>query len=297
MDKTIDGTFICNEAFIIGETAILGMLYEVSTSPKPGMVTPDSRGTHGDMDYFTFLRSSASIASAMYKCAQIGLMIDVDILTKIRNIGISAEKEMLFATNGVNTQKGIIFLGGIVSSAAGSCLRKKIEVNRFNISLECNVITSGIVERELYNLKSKNTLTNGERIYLNHKITGIRGEIEKGLPSVLTVGLPLYEDALIRGLSINKALANTLIGLMTVVEDTVVINRSGLKGYEFMRAEAKKAMELGGMHTPEGQSYIEKLNMKFIERNISPGGAADLLAITVMIYELEKQNKFTAYGI
>jgi triphosphoribosyl-dephospho-CoA synthase len=290
MDKFSEGAFISEIAFKIGEAAVTGMLFEVGTSPKPGMVTPYSRGTHRDMDYFTFLRSSASIASAMCKCAQIGIENDEDILAKIRSVGITAEKEMLSATNGVNTQKGILFIGGLVSSATGHCIRKSNEVNRFNITDECKAISKGIVERELGNLSEKITLTNGEKVYLNHRITGIRGEVEKGLISVIKKGLPLYEEALSKSLTLNHALANTLIGLMTIVEDTVVINRSGLRGFEYMRNEAKRAMDLGGMYTAEGVGYIEELNVKFIERNISPGGAADLLAITVMIHELEKYN-------
>lgn len=33
---------------------------------------------------------------------------------------------------------------------------------------------------------------------------------------------------------------------------------------------------------------IEKLNQECIRRNLSPGGAADLLAATLFLYQLEK---------
>jgi triphosphoribosyl-dephospho-CoA synthetase len=240
------------------------------------------------MDYFTFLRSTSSIAAAMYRCAQTGISENFSILNFIRSIGIKAENDMLASTNGVNTQKGLLFLGGIACAAAGSCIRMKKNVNRLNISAECSAITEGIVERELKDLNNKANMTNGEKIYLDYGITGIRGEVVKGLPSVMNTGLPIYEAALKSGLDLNKALVQALIGLMTVVEDTVVINRSGMSGLSYMHNQAKIVLELGGMYTPEGDAFINSLDKEFISRRISPGGAADLLAITVMIHELEQ---------
>lgn len=35
---------------------------------------------------------------------------------------------------------------------------------------------------------------------------------------------------------------------------------------------------------------IEKLNQECIRRNLSPGGAADLLAATLFLYQLEKMD-------
>jgi triphosphoribosyl-dephospho-CoA synthase CitG len=281
------GLEIKDISYKIGEAAITGMLYEVSASPTPGLVSPFSNGTHSDMNYFTFLRSTSAIAYSMYLCAQIGLEYEEDILKKIRVVGLDAEKKMFKATAGINTQRGLLFAGGIVSAAAGSCARKENPMSRDNISKECRNIAADIVERELKNLTDRSQLTNGERIYLEHGITGIRGEVQNGLPSVIDMGLPLYEEGIKKELGENNALVQSLIGLMRVVEDTVVINRTGIIGFEYMRKEASNALELGGMYTPEGKSYIKSMEQDFIAKGISPGGAADLLAITVMIYELE----------
>lgn len=279
---------ISPNAFKIGEAAITGMLYEVGASPTPGLVSPYSQGTHNDMDFFTFLRSTTSIAAAMYICAQIGIFYDSDLLKKIRSVGIAAEKNMLGSTKGVNTQRGLLFVAGITAASAGNCISMGINVDRFNISRECSCITAGIVKRELETLEYKDELSNGEKLFLKHGIKGVRGEVENGLPTVLNYGLPLYETAINAGLTINNALVHSLIGIMSVVEDTVVINRKGLEGLEFMRVESKKAMDLGGMYTVQGENYIKKVEEKFVVKGISPGGAADLLAITVMLYELEK---------
>lgn len=152
LKKINDGMKLTPPAFKIGEAAILGMLYEVSSSPSPGLVSPYSSGVHRDMDFFTFLRSSSSIAYAMYLCAQAGMDYPLeDILKTIRSIGIEAEKNMFKATGGVNTHRGFLFLGGIVCAGAGYCIQTTVDLNRNNISSACSKICNGIVKKELKN--------------------------------------------------------------------------------------------------------------------------------------------------
>ncbi|MBZ2174029.1 triphosphoribosyl-dephospho-CoA synthase [Schnuerera sp. xch1] len=278
------------KALKISQAANLGMLYDICTSPSPGLVSPFSTGAHKDMDIFTFLKSIAAILPTMTICAELGLQEKYDLLPKLRRVGVKAEKEMFAATKGVNTQKGFLFLGGVVS-AAGSCIRLGKPVNRYNISNQCKYICKDIVEKELLNISKDKVRTNGERIFLEYGITGIRGEIENGLPSVLKVGLLLYEEALTSGLSINEALSHTLVGLMTVVEDSTVINRYGMEGLIIVKKHANKFLNYGGMYTEKGREYIKYMELEFIDKNISPGGCADILAITVMIKKLEEDFK------
>lgn len=286
--KNNKGIVLTDNAFKIGEAAILGMLYEVSASPSPGLVSPYSTGAHSDMDFFTFLKSTSSIAYSMYLCAQIGIdNPEGDILKQLRKIGIMAENRMFKATEGVNTQKGLLFLQGVISASAGRCISRKLSLNRFNISKLCSEICSGLVDKELKSIKHNKNLSNGEKLYIEKGFKGIRGEVEMGLPVVINHGIPAYEDALKSGLEIKKALCHSLVSIMTAVEDTTVLNRCGLDGLCYMRSCAKKAIELGGMKTKQGEEYITDLDSEFIKRKISPGGAADLLAATVMIYKLE----------
>lgn len=279
------------QALKISQAANLGMLYDICTSPSPGLVSPFSTGAHKDMDIFTFLKSIAAILPTMAICAELGLQEENDLLPKLRRVGVKAEKEMFAATKGVNTQKGFLFLGGVVSAAAGSCIRLGKPVNRYNISNQCKYICKDIVEKELLNISKDKVRTNGERIFLEYGITGIRGEIENGLPSVLKVGLPLYGEALSSGLSINEALSHTLVGLMTVVEDSTVINRCGMEGLIVIKKHADQFLDYGGMYTKKGRKYIKHMELEFIDKNISPGGCADILAITVMIKKLEEDFK------
>ena len=60
-----------------------------------------------------------------------------------------------------------------------------------------------------------------------------------------------------------------------------------------LRAEAKCALGLGGMTTPEGQAAVHAMDGILIERNISPGGCADLLAVTVFLHLLTSSHLAT----
>jgi triphosphoribosyl-dephospho-CoA synthetase len=163
-----------------------------------------------------------------------------------------------------------------------------VDLSRKNISSACSNMCCVMVALELENIRYDEKLSNGEKLYIKHGITGVRGEVEKGLPTVLEVGLPMYEEALDYNLQNGEALCHSLMGIMTKVEDTTVVNRCGLEGLAFMRRLSEIAVEIGGMRTVEGKEFIHDLDRVFDENNISPGGAADLLAITVMIHELEK---------
>lgn len=290
LKKLEEGIYISTVALKIGEAATLGMLFEAAASPSLGLVSPYSNGCHKDMDYFTFLRSTSSIAGIMPIFAQIGIDYEKDLLSKLRAVGIYGEKNMFNSTKGVNTHRGALFLLGITSSAAGRCFNLSVDINRQNIAEQCRIIANNIVERELESIKEDRNLTNGERIYKKYGIKGIRGEIQNGLPSVINMGLPMYEEAKKFKLSESDCLVYSLLGIMSCAEDTTVINRCGMEVYIKMKEMAKRAIELGGMKTNEGNKYVQKMDRLFIDNNISPGGAADLLAATVMIYNLEKYD-------
>ncbi len=241
----------------IAEAMLYGMLSEISTHPSPGLVSPFSNGAHSDMDYFTFLKSTSAISSVMRDCAMIGIKEKADLLHKLRKIGLKAEKRMFDATEGVNTQKGILFLGGIACCAAGSCLRQGLPVDRENISIQCRNICEGIIENELHAVKKLHEsiqdkeshapqgpragkkavhLSNGEKLFLRHGALGVRGEAAAGLPTVMDCGLPIYESTMDEGLDEKVAMVNCLIGIMSVLEDTTVLNRCGTEGVELMQS-------------------------------------------------------------
>lgn len=245
------------------------------------------------MDFFSFMASSAALSTHMARTAQAGINHDgaaAKLLPVLRVIGIEAERDMLSATRGINTQKGLLFSLGIAAAAAGQIVRRGEKITAGNVLDLISEITEGIVERELNRSASRpeSELTAGEKLYRKYKITGIRGEMEAGLPTVRKLALPALKSALLQGLSHNDALVNTLLYLMTSVDDTTVMNRHNPDKMRcWVVPKAKAALAVGGMATREGREMLEQLDREFISHNVSPGGAADLLAVTWFLYRLE----------
>ncbi len=278
----------------IGEIALEAMLMEAACTPAPGLVDRFNSGAHRDMDFFTFIQSSSAVSSAMYRCALAGWRHEgelPELLPLLRRIGIDAEESMLNATRGVNTQKGLIFLLGIIAAATAAVLHRQSKFTGPETILQAAAeICRGIVDRELGGLQHRKTgrkLTAGERFYLEHGITGIRGEIETGLSIVTKMGLPRLRQALDSGLPLNDALVHALVGLMTEAQDTTILNRHDLATLAEVQATACSIMEDGGMMTRIGRARIHELDELYSKhKNISPGGSADLLAVTYFLHKI-----------
>jgi holo-ACP synthase/triphosphoribosyl-dephospho-CoA synthase len=280
---------------LIGSAALEAMLMEVACTPAPGLVDRDNSGAHRDMDIFTFIKSSSALAPAMYRCAAAGLGHEgrpAALLPILRRIGREAEKAMFAATDGVNTQKGLLFLMGVLAAATALACRRTPTTGVAEIVAVAAAICEDIVVRELVALQETagtEKTTAGEKLYLRYGITGIRGELAAGLPAVLRTGLPAYRSALDAGLPINDALVHALIALMTVTEDTTIVHRHGPDTLIAVQKEATAVMAAGGMRTENGRRLIKELDCRYIHRNISPGGSADLLAATYFLHTVEER--------
>jgi holo-ACP synthase/triphosphoribosyl-dephospho-CoA synthase len=287
-----ESRFVSTAAEKIGALAIEAMLYEVTCTPSPGLVDRVNSGAHHDMDFYSFMASSASLSVPMSRCAQAGIVHDgglETLLPVLRLIGLEGEQAMLTATQGVNTQKGLIFLLGIMAGVTGWLLGRSQPVTTETVLDSAAIMAAGIVEKELAGAihKRPEELTAGERLYLNYGITGIRGELAAGLPAVKAKALPALREALATGLSVNDALIYTLLVLMTCVDDTTVMHRHHPdKMRIWVREQAELVIEAGGMVTAEGRAMCLALDREFILQNVSPGGVADLLAVTWFLYSL-----------
>lgn len=270
----------------IGSLALAATLYEASAAPKPGLVDPLSRGAHKDMDYLTFMSSAAAIGPWFAEFARLGRLHRGELsglLPALREAGKAAERDMFEATGGVNTHKGLIFSLGLLCAAAGRLGAAGRAYEARSCAATAAEIVRGITLRDFSGAASA---TVGEKLFVAEGIRGIRGEAEDGFPAVIECALPRLEADLAAGLSWNDAMVGTLLELCGVVEDTNVLGRAGRNGLAILRTEAENALRLGGMTTPEGQAAVHAMDGILIERNISPGGCADLLAVTVFLHLL-----------
>lgn len=274
----------------VGQYLTQAILLEVSTHPKPGLVTRLSNGAHKDMSIFTFMMSSAVLSKAFNDLQDIGQAHRgtlAELFCKLRSYGVGAEAELLRVTKGVNTQRGILFAGGIVSAVSGYAMN--MGLSRDALLPLIKEMAAGLVAKELKNLDHA-AMTAGEKLYYKYGITGIRGEVENGFPSVVNYGLPALEDAFNKGATINDALVHALIALMTAVEDSNVIWRTDYQTLLEVQRIAKDILNLGSVFTEKGRMAIAETERYFLQRRISPGGSADLLSVTITLYLLEHKE-------
>lgn len=268
--------FAREDARRIGAWAVQSLLEEVCTTPKPGLVDCRNSGSHRDMDRFTFMASAAALAPYFRNCAQIGMETGKDTpeetFRQLRMAGLRAEQDMYAATGGVNTHKGAIFTIGILCGAAGRLWSPTNLWDEAALFREVASMTGAAMNEDL---RSSGGDTVGQRLYAQRGICGIRGEVARGLPSVEKIGLSAYRACRAQGLDRNTAGAITLLHLIAHVEDTNMISRGGLEGASEGAAWAAELIQDGRQPTP---AELEALDDRFIARNLSPGGCADLLA-------------------
>lgn len=281
-------------AHYISSLAQRAVLYEVSTTPKPGLVDRNNSGAHRDMDFFTFMASSSVLYRGFYECALKGIlsggMNSGELLKEIRPIGIKCENSMFQATGGVNTHKGIIFSMGLICSAAGRLYSEKGElgISTEGVCIEAAKIAEGISSRDFEGIENKEKHTNGEILYKALGLRGIRGEAEGGFKTVRDVAVPFLRSCgKLKDSTLNDTFLEILLRLMAVCADTNVIIRGGLHSLEFVKASAREFILAGGMNQASALEKLEEMNKVFIERNISPGGSADLLAVSIFLGLLE----------
>lgn len=291
---------------LIGRCAGTAVLFEAAAAPKPGLVTPFSSGAHTDMDYFTFLASAAALAPFWERFVRLGVSFAersfaekgsagsqspdcAALLPLLREEGVRAEQAMFAATGGVNTHKGLIFSLGVLCAASGMLSAEGANVSPEACAGRGAEIVHGIVERDFADAEKKkpSERTAGERLYIAEGVTGIRGEAERGFPAVVKFALPCLKKLLSGGAALDDALAETLLLLMTAAEDTNILARGGREGERSVREAARDALALGGMRTEEGRRAVGEMEVLFSSRRLSPGGAADLLAVTVFLYLME----------
>lgn len=289
--KIIEASLKESDSTMIAELASRSLLYEVAVTPKPGLVDRANSGSHHDMNFYTFLNSSAALWPYFKQCAKLGMEYTDKsdfkaLFSSLRKAGKSAENRMLHATNGINTHKGAIFTMGIVCAAIGA-VKPDLRCDASIILDKCAKITKGVVESDYSDITLNTALTSGQKFYIKYGITGVRGEVESGLPSVLNYGLPTLERLLDIGLSEDDAGAIALMAIMAHMTDTNLIARSSR---QTQLDCMKRAEKLLSNDTLPKIDDITEMDYDFIRKNLSPGGSADLLAVCWMLHFLTHEK-------
>ena len=281
--RSMTAHFAKIDAENIGNIAVECLVREVETTPKPGLVDLRNNGSHTDMDVNTFRKSAHALRPYFIECISIGMLgkqlAPAEVFASLRAAGLDAERDMYEATGGVNTHKGLIYSMGVLLGAIGLLWTADKPIAARNAMV--NKAAALVIESTISDFNAADGKTAGEQLYLKYGLRGIRGEVASGFSSVLSYSLPIYEEALAKGASPNDAGIRALLSLISSIDDTNLYHRGGREGAIFAKKYAEKMINCA-----HDISMIERMDDEFIERGLSPGGAADLLAITYFLHSI-----------
>jgi triphosphoribosyl-dephospho-CoA synthase len=267
----------------IAHIAVRSLYRELELYPKPGLVSFRDNGAHRDMDAAIFMRSLFSLRGYFAEIAEAGM--HNARFAELQQLGITAEKRMLRATNGINTHRGAIFTLGILAAAAGSSTARGLAPSDANL----RAVAMEKWSRDLRAIEVERTMrpSHGQLMAVRHGVAGARGEALLGFPSVFEIALPALREALAGGASADDALLHACFVLLANTADTNVLYRGGAEGLRFIQNQASEFLECGSVFEPGWQARAESLHRDCSARNLSPGGCADLLAAAVFVHQLQ----------
>ena len=240
----------------LGEMAENALLAEVHFTPKPGLVDEANNGAHRDMDVPLFERSAHALRPCFEEFVRLGLQGAAP--AALQQAGVRAEQAMFAATGGVNTHKGAIYSGALLLHAAGRLLSGEEEGDLCELAAQ----TAAAIPAP--------TGTHGAAV--RACCGGIRTEAVSGYPTA---------QAVLRQLRQSGPLDALLLS-MSRLDDSTLWHRGGAEGAQLVRS---RAADILAAPASEREARTRRLDAELIERNLSPGGSADLLA---MAFFLEK---------
>lgn len=280
---------------LVADHAEQALLTELMLTPKPGLVDRRNCGAHYDMNLQTSMASAGAIADWWPRFVNIGYEYGHipanDFLPLVRAIGVLCEKAMMRATAGVKTHTGVIFSLGLLCAAAGRLSAQGIELTPHGLCAEVASICVGLVEREI--VAQGEARTAGEKVFGRHGLTGASGEAASGYAMVRSIALPTYDRLRLRGIREELALLQVLLRLFAFNRDSNLVSRGGLAGLAYVREYAGKLLLEGGSLQPDGIKKMEAFDDQLIARHLSPGGSADLLAVTWFLAQFPKVHEGT----
>ncbi len=238
----------------LSDQAIHALRKEIYTYPCFGLVSSKTTGSHHDMNISHFLASLPVLKDAFNTYITLGIENQATP-ERLKTLGQNTEHALLSACEGINTYKGAHYIFGHVLPQLAWGLYH-------NQTLQTVIKRVKKVGRKFMTAGFKHPpMTTGEKAYQTLGIEGIRGEVAQGFPSIFS----WYPESTLSPLK-------KLIKIMARLDDTTLLKRddtllSTVKD-AMMRLESNNFKDLDTVHN------------QF--KHISPGGAADLLALVFL---------------
>jgi triphosphoribosyl-dephospho-CoA synthetase len=257
--------FLKNEVTEIIDECILA---ELNLDPKFGLVTPFTNGSHKDMNYSLMIEAKNKILPFFGDMIQEGWSSqNLDyIFKRIRLIGKAAEDKMNSVTGNVNAYKGLIFGMGILATAYSYTL-----YNHLHISSIYDIVE--VLSKNILDDFNEEMETFGYYAFKEYNMLGARGEFHKGIPNV-KLALKYLTDFS------DEAKTRTLMFLISKADDTNLLKRA--KNFDLY----SKTKTLFVRNINADEEMISEINDYCIEHNLTFGGSADLLILTIFLKKI-----------
>jgi triphosphoribosyl-dephospho-CoA synthase len=265
----------------IADIAVHCLLLELETWPKPGLVSHVDTGSHTDMNADTFRRSVKAIQpylQAMADAASRGCEMG-----RLRTIGLEGESAMFAATDGVNTHRGALFGLGLLCAALGAKAAGRVDP-----AMPLGDIVTRFWRRDI--LDGPVLLhSHGSEVRRRYGTGGARLEAARGFPSIYEIGLPALEEGTrIAAGDAEAARVHACFALVAALKDTNLLHRGGLSGLCFAQRAARRFLERGGVGRLDWRRRALVIHRSFVVRRLTPGGSADLLAMSLFTRACEE---------
>ena len=280
--------------YLLAHLACDALQQELDTTPKPGLVDQHDSGAHADMDYRLMQRSIHALRPYFVQLAQVAQQGPLTHPV-ISAIGIEAERAMLAATGGVNTHRGALFSMGLAIVAASSSLSElseyseHSEYSEYSESSEYSENSEHSDDSELSERPNPSSLqsaiaqlaqtfpdtqgTHGSRAVSQYQAKGALAMAREGYEQLFSDWLPFLHNLKQQGDP--YAHHKTLLRIMGQLDDTNILHRCGAEVASRVKAEA------ADMLAHFSTDALDDMNRRYSADNISPGGSADMLALTI----------------
>ena len=272
--------------YIIAHLATQALQAELDTTPKPGLVDKDNSGAHRDMDHALMSRSIRAIHPYFVRLALLGFAADMPSHADIVKTGIEAERAMFEATNGVNTYKGALFSMGLAVVAAAGKAWQGYSITPQALSAAISKLAFAFPDTKgTHGSKAKQTAASETATF-----KGALDNAREGYPMLFNDWLPFYANLIKNGEP--HALHLTLLRIMCDLDDTNIVYRTSLAMMKQVKEESRSVLSrwseaTHGTPQADGGTNLDTIlgdmNRSFVQRNISPGGSADMLSLVVFI--------------
>jgi triphosphoribosyl-dephospho-CoA synthase len=269
---------MCATAIELSTLAVSALLAEAELTPKPALVDRRGSGAHHDLDLARLRRSARALEDGFAAVARAAAISPAPRLREqLGRIGRDMEQRMLEATGGSNAHRGAIWALGLLVAAA----QRRSHGNADDVAADAAALA------RLPDRFAPRPRSNGEQVRLKYGVAGARGEAQEGFPHAVLVGLPALREVRARGVPEECARLDALLAIMACLDDTCLLHRGGLAALRAARAGARAVLAAGGTASTVGIERLHRLHADLMARWASPGGSADLLAVTLFLDRLE----------